>query len=273
MTKKKWIVLSVSCCFLLSAVFLWFYFRGEAEPVQVKKASADQEMLYFTTLKFAQEPLPVSDHYVRKQLKKVFRVYAYRNIKTYKLHRQASRLFPVMEPILAKYGIPEDFKYIPLVESGLQAGTSHKGASGLWQFMPHTARQYGLKISESIDERHQVEKSTIAACKYLRSLYKEFNNWTLVAAAYNIGENKLKKLIKQQNQDSYFSIRFNPETASYVYKLVAMKEIIEQPVRHGYHKVAPAAYAINPAAPRFYLNNLLRGSIHTRSRLLDEVNY
>jgi membrane-bound lytic murein transglycosylase D len=272
MTKKKWIVISVSCCLFFSAVFLWFYFRGSAKPMQVQSVVPDEEMLYYTTLNFAQEPLPVSDHYVRKQLKKVFKVYAYKNLKTYKLHRHASRLFPIMEPILAKYGIPEDFKYVPLVESGLHSGTSHKGASGLWQFMPETARQYGLKVNAAIDERHQVVKSTIAACKYLRRLHKEFGNWTLVAAAYNIGDNKLKKLIDKQNQDSYFSIRFNPETASYVYKLIAMKEIIERPARHGYSKATPAAYAITPQASRYYPDNLLRGSIHTRSQL-EEVNY
>ena len=123
---------------------------------------------------------------------------------------------------------------MPLVESGLKSGTSPKGASGYWQFMPQTARDFGLRVNSELDERQNMERSTIAAAKYLKSLYKEFGSWTLAAAAYNIGEGGLRKQISRQNQDNYFKMSLNRETASYVYKLISMKEIIENPTRHGY---------------------------------------
>ena len=109
----------------------------------------------------------------------------YRNIQSNILQNKAAKLFPIIEPILQAYGIPDDFKYIPLVESGLDGGISSKGAKGLWQFMPGTARTYGLKVGKGVDERANVQKSNIAACKYIKELYAEFNSWTLAAAAYN----------------------------------------------------------------------------------------
>ena len=150
------------------------------------------------------------------------------------MHAKALKLFPVIEPILAFYGIPEDFKYIPLVESGLCEGTSPKGAKGIWQFMPGTARSYGLKVGHGKDDRMNVRKSTIAACKYIKELYGEFNSWTLAAAAYNNGSIKLERAINRQNEDNYFRMSLNRETGSYVYKIIAMKEIISKPSKYGY---------------------------------------
>ena len=264
MKTKKMLTVSFGLLGLaLIARFLLFNSEQAPAPAPKEVAASKWDDAYIASLHFANESLPVVDHYVLKKVKGVFNTYSYANLRSYRLHRVASRWFPVMEPILEKYGIPEDFKYIPLVESGLQSGVSHKGAAGVWQFMPHTAKAYGLKINGAVDERHQVQKSTIAACKYIRSLYKEFNNWTLVAAAFNIGENKLKRIIRQQKQDDYFSIRLNPETAIYVYKLIAIKEIIEHPNLHGYDKAPIPAYAINLPDTRFYTNNLLRGVIHS----------
>lgn len=187
-----------------------------------------------TPLSFANETVPVKDARVNWRMAKMLTAHSYKSLQTHCLHKKALKWFPVMEPILQYYGIPEDFKYIPLVESGLLSGTSSKGASGYWQFMPQTARDYGLKVNGNVDERQQVRKSTIAACKYIRSLYTEFHNWTLVAAAYNIGETKLKHQMAIQNKHNYFKIKLNRETASYVYKLVSMKEIIENPAKYGF---------------------------------------
>jgi hypothetical protein len=137
---------------------------------------------------------------------------------------------------LKAYGIPEDFKYMPLVESGLAEGTSPRGASGYWQFMPGTARSYGLRVNSVVDERKNMRKSTIAACKYLKELHGIFNSWTLAAAAYNIGEINLLRQMARQGQKNYYKMRLNGETASYVYKLIAMKEIIENPIQYGFVK-------------------------------------
>ncbi|TDQ07669.1 lytic transglycosylase domain-containing protein [Pedobacter metabolipauper] len=190
-------------------------------------------------LNFAEETLPLGDAKVERKMKKVLAAYNFSKLQTNRLHRKAAEWFPVIEPILAAYGIPEDFKYVPLVESGLQGGVSPKGAAGFWQFMPGTARNYGLKVNSRVDERKNLRKSTIAACKYIKELYGIFDSWTLVAAAYNVGDGHMRKQIDRQNQDNYFKMKLNRETAGYVYKLISMKEIVEDPVRYGYR--APRA--------------------------------
>lgn len=195
-------------------------------------------------LNFAEETLPLGDARVERKMKKVLAAFSHSKLQTSRLHNKAAEWFPVIEPILAAYGIPEDFKYIPLVESGLKAGVSPKGASGIWQFMPGTARSFGLKVNSNVDERNNLRKSTIAAAKYIKELYSIFDNWTLVAAAYNVGDNHMQRQINRQKQDNYFKMKLNRETAGYVYKLISMKQIVEFPVRYGY-KTPRALLAYN----------------------------
>ncbi len=195
---------------------------------------AEEAEFTLAQLEFADETLPLGDARINGKMKKILASYAYRHLQTNRLHRKAAEWFPIIEPILAAYGIPNDFKYVPLVESGLQGGTSPKGASGFWQFMPGTARTYGLKVNSNVDERKNLKKSTIAACRYIKELYGIFESWTLVAAAYNVGDVHMKRQINRQNQDNYFKMKLNRETGGYVYKLISMKEIMENPVRNGY---------------------------------------
>jgi len=197
-----------------------------------------------TDYNFANEALPVNDARVNTKLRHSIKQHNYLSIQSNVLQFKAQKLFPIIEPILRMYGIPEDFKYIPLVESGLCSGTSPKGAAGIWQFMPGTARTYGLKVGHGIDERLNVRKSSIAACKYIKELYGEFNSWTLAAAAYNNGEIKLQRQITKQNQDNYFRMHLNRETGVYVYNLIAMKEVISKPVAYGFKPV----YAHTPTS-------------------------
>ncbi|MXV51790.1 transglycosylase SLT domain-containing protein [Pedobacter sp. HMF7647] len=216
----------------------------QVKPVQtVSKKTSQNEQTLATEVKaeapksrlnFANEDLPVGDPKVNYKVYKALKNHSYEKIQTTKLHRKAMQWFPVIEPILRIYGIPEDFKYIPLVESGLQAGTSPKGASGYWQFMPGTARNYGLRVNSAVDERQDMRKSTVAACKYLNEMYKSLKSWTLVAAAYNLGDVKLLRQINRQNQDNYFKLKLNRETGSYIYNLVSMKQIIENPSKYGF---------------------------------------
>ncbi len=185
-------------------------------------------------LNFANEPLPVHDQKVAVKLKYSLTQHSFKKLQTNLLHHRAAILFKVIEPILKAYGIPDDFKYIPIVESNLEAGISPKGARGLWQFMPCTARTYGLKVGRRNDERLNLKKSTVAACCYLRELYGEFHNWTLVAAAYNNGSMKLAHQMRLQKKHSYFRMHLNHETGNYIYDLVAVKEIITRPGDFGY---------------------------------------
>ena len=187
-------------------------------------------------LNFAKEKLPLSDRRVARKMKKVLTAYSYNKLQTSRLKQVAREWFPVIEPILAAYGIPDDFKYVPLLESGLKSGMSPKGANGFWQFMPGTARSYGLTVNADLDERNNLRKSTVAACKYIRELYGIFDNWTLVAAAYNVGDHHMKKQIHRQNEDNYFKMNLNRETGGYVYKLISMKEVLRKPANSSEHR-------------------------------------
>src|SRR5690606_39966931 len=192
---------------------------------------------YFASLSYANENMPLGDQGIEEKMMHSLREYSYANRRSHRLHRKAKPALNRVAAILRSHGVPEDFKYIPLVESGFASGTtSHRGASGYWQFMPATARSFGLRVDNVTDERQDIEKSTIAAAKYLKALYREFNSWTLVAAAFNIGEGRLRRAIDRQHEDNYFRLKLNKETGSYVYKLISMKEIIEHPVLHGYHR-------------------------------------
>jgi len=183
---------------------------------------------------FANEALPVNDAGVNRRMQHSLQKHNFKRVQSNVLQSKAEKLFPIIEPILRAYGIPDDFKYIPLVESGLCAGTSLKGAKGLWQFMPGTARTYGLKVGHGVDERMNVRKSTVAACVYIKELYGEFNSWVLAAAAYNNGSIKMEHAINRQKEDNYFRMHLNHETGTYVYNLIAMKAIISEPKKYGY---------------------------------------
>ncbi len=206
--------------------------RAQTEIISVSEPKEEEVKVSEARTKapsFANEKIPLHD---KKVAYRMYRVNKTNNVEPEertKLHKRAKKFFPIVEPILVKYGIPKDFKYIPLVESGFERHTSsYRGASGYWQFMPGTARTYGLTVNRSVDERADIRKSTVAACLYFQELYKEFKNWTLVAAAYNYGETKLWNQIVRQKHRNYYNLKLNRETATYVYKLVSMKELIEK---------------------------------------------
>jgi len=184
---------------------------------------------------FADEDIPANNLQVNRKLQHSIWQNSFKYLGSDLLHRKAEEMFPIIEPILKMYGIPEDFKYVPLVESALDGGKSARGARGQWQFMPGTARTYGLRVGKGHDDRMDLLKSTVAACIYLRELHDEFNNWTLTAAAYNLGSVKLERAIKNgDKQRNYFKMHLNAETGSYVYKLIAMKAVISKPADYGY---------------------------------------
>ncbi|RCH54687.1 lytic transglycosylase domain-containing protein [Mucilaginibacter hurinus] len=239
MTKKH----LITCSVMLVVIFISVFGLSNATEVKKVKITRTSPLIFKDVpeaevpfFSFADEAIPVNDARVDRKMSYSLWIHSYKKVHSNILHIKAEKLFPVIEPILEYYGIPEDFKYVPLVESGLREGTSPKGARGLWQFMPGTARHYGLKVGRGKDERLNVRKSTVAACKYLRALYDEFDSWTLAAAAYNNGSVKIGRAMNKQNEDNYFRMRLNRETGMYVYKLVAMKEIIENPGKYGYNE-------------------------------------
>lgn len=203
-------------------------------PIEVPVSQEPTSLM--DKLNFAQESLPTGDKRIEQKMKKTLAAHSFGNLQTHRLHRKAAEWFPIIEPILAAHGIPNDFKYVVLVESGMKSGVSPKGASGVWQFMPATARLYGLKVNAKIDERNNLKKSTVAAAKYIKDMYKVLNSWTLAAAAYNVGGGRLSRQMDSQNQNNYYKLKLNKETGAYVYKIISMKQIMEHPVRYGYKK-------------------------------------
>ena len=185
------------------------------------------------TLTFAGESVPLATYYVRESLDNELIVNMYRQSSTVLYFKRANRYFPIIEPILKKNGIPIDFKYLCVIESGLTNATSPAKAQGFWQFISSTGAKYGLEVNDEVDMRDNLIASTEAACKYLRSLYNRFHSWSAAAAAYNCGENGLSRRIEKQGTSVYYDI--NSETSRYVYRILAMKLIMQNPRQYGYY--------------------------------------
>jgi membrane-bound lytic murein transglycosylase D len=148
--------------------------------------------------------------------------------------KRANRVFPIIEPILAKNGIPDDFKYLAVIESALMNATSPAGAKGVWQFMPDTAREKGMEVSETVDERYNLEKSTEAACKYLNVAKNKLGSWSLAAASYNGGMAGISSQIEFQKVTNYYDLLLIEETHRYVFRILALKEIMKNPILYGF---------------------------------------
>ncbi len=187
------------------------------------------------TLSFSGEKIPLDIFYVREALDRELSVNTYWHSSTLQLIKKAHRWFPMFDSILESKGIPSDFKYLSVIESGLSNVVSPAGATGYWQFMKSTAKEYGLEVNNEIDERYNIKKSTEAACEYLLKSYKEYQDWTLVAAAYNAGNNGIRKQLEKQKSSSYFDLLLNEETSRYIYRILAIKLIFENPENYGFY--------------------------------------
>ena len=183
---------------------------------------------------FCDELVPLNQEDIYERLEKEMIVNTYWHSKTLLTYKRSKKYFPIIEKILKEYNIPDDIKYLVVAESGLENATSPAGAKGFWQFMKKTGQQYNLESSSEVDERYNLEKSSIAACEYLQYLYNMFNDWTLAAAAYNMGENALKRNIKKQKVDNYYDLKLNNETSRYIFRIVAIKTIFEEPENYGF---------------------------------------
>lgn len=184
---------------------------------------------------FAGEEIPEGNFDALERLDRELAVNSYYHSNTILSIKRANRFFPVIERILRENGIPADFKYLAVAESTLQNATSPAGAKGYWQFLKSVGQQYGLEINGEVDERYHIEKATQAACGLLNDNYRQLGSWTLVAAAYNMGINRLKRLMAQQKADSYYALNVNEETSRYVFRIMAIKEILSDPKRFGFH--------------------------------------
>jgi membrane-bound lytic murein transglycosylase D len=200
---------------------------------------------YPLDMDFCGEKVPTNLADVKERLDREMLVNINMNASTAILIKRANKVFPIIEPILDKNGVPDDFKFLAVIESGLINAISPSGAKGVWQFMPATAKESKLEVTEQVDERYHIEKATQAACEYLLKAKNKFGNWTVAAASYNGGMTGLQNHITFQQTSDYYNLWLTDETARYVFRILALKEIMKNPEKYGflipkevlYHKI------------------------------------
>jgi membrane-bound lytic murein transglycosylase D len=185
-------------------------------------------------LEFAGEKIPTENFEVYERMEREFLSNTYWHSATILAIKRANRWFPVIEPILKKNNIPDDFKYLSIAESNLENVISPAGATGFWQFMKPAGEKYGLEINSQVDERYDVEKSTEAACKYLRDSYDMFGSWIVAAASYNMGQDGVQNQRERQKSKNYFNLVLNSETSRFVARIVSLKYILQNPQKYGF---------------------------------------
>lgn len=186
------------------------------------------------SVQFADEWINLNDLDLKERFDRELIVNNFWHSNTILYLKRANRWFPLMREVLKEEGVPQDLLYLAVIESGLTQATSPSGARGFWQFMEPTARDYNLRVDNQVDERLNIEKSTRAACKYLKNAYQKFDSWFLAAASYNMGEGGVQSNLDRQGVSSYFDLFLNSETARYVFRMLAVKEIMNNPEKFGF---------------------------------------
>ena len=240
MKKPVYIYTSLIAAFFTIALFSSYSEQDTLPPSEPKMrpdglGQVVQSIDLNRSFDFAGEALPTDNFDVRERLEREFEVNSYWHSSTLQNLKLSGRYFPIFERIFAEEGIPDDFKYLAVAESGLRHPTSPAGAKGIWQFMKGTAEEYGLEVNSEVDERMHVEKATRATAQYLKKRYEKFGNWTLTAAAYNAGERRINSEKEEQLAQSYYDLNLNAETARYIFRIVAIKEIMKNPAKFGFY--------------------------------------
>ena len=225
--KKATIIVSI---IFLSGLFIY----AASNETKNKIAHEGTSQFFPESIDFSGEKTPLQISDVRERLDRELLVNANLDASTLLIIKRANRAFPIIEPILKKYDVPDDFKYLAVIESALLNAVSPAGAKGVWQFMPVTAREKGMEVNEIVDERYNLEKSTEAACKYLLEAKAKFGSWTLAAASYNGGMTGVNNQIEMQKVSNYYDLLLNDETSRYVFRILALKEIMSNPAKFGF---------------------------------------
>jgi hypothetical protein len=237
---SNWLLLTIGAFSSILILSLWSFTTANStteSELSEKQWEGNYKVFALPTpenVMFAGEEVPIKIIDVGEKLDRELLVNTYWHSNTFLMMKRANRWFPVIEPILEENGIPDDFKYLALIESGLTNAVSPAGATGFWQFLKSTGQSYGLEINGEVDERYHVEKATEAACKYLNQGHEKYGSWALVAASYNMGMNGLSKQLEKQKVESYWDLLLNRETSRYVYRILAVKEILNSPDTYGF---------------------------------------
>lgn len=244
--KNRFSYFSLISGVLFTALIMWSFAYKEKPVVKVKSDHDLPQMIepvdLNKTFTFAGHTLP-STMDVKERLDRELLVNSYWQSNTLLMLKRANRYFPTIERILREHGVPEDFKYLAVAESGLMNVTSPANAKGFWQFRNLAAKEFDLEVNDEVDERYHLEKSTAAAAKYIKQLHNRFGSWIDAAAAYNMGPTNYSKILQSQGETSYYNLNINEETSRYVFRLVAMKEVMSQPQQHGFYIKQEQLYA------------------------------
>lgn len=186
-------------------------------------------------IKFANEKVPIENFDVFESLDREILVNTYWQSQTLIFIKKSNRYFPIIEPILKANDVPDDFKFLAVAESGLANVTSPSGAKGFWQFLKGTATDHKLEVNGEVDERYHLEKATQAACEFLKKSYEKYGSWSMAAASYNMGRRKLSQHANRQKSNNYYDLILGDETGRYVYRLIALKLIMQNPNKYGFY--------------------------------------
>ena len=235
MSRLKFTYFFIICLALL--IFLSSSFKSQSDEQNSQKHPLSDYNVYALplpkTLDFSGESMPLIKQDVKERMDRELLVNTYWQSNGFLLLKRAHKYFPIIEPILEAYGVPDDFKYLALIESGLQNVTSPAGAKGFWQIMKSTAKEYGLEVNANVDERYNLILSTKVACEYLLKAKQRFGSWTLAAASYNAGMNGISSELERQSVDNYYDMLLGQETGRYVFRIVALKEITNNAKKYG----------------------------------------
>lgn len=239
------IVLGIVC--LLGFVCLYEWAGGQGTVPKTPSVPATPVAVPYyappSAMDLCGEGVPLHDQEVKERLDREFSIVVYGHAQVYLWLKRAERYFPAIEKQLAQSGLPDDLKYVAVAESDLMvSATSSAGAAGPWQFIPSTGLNYGMAQTKLIDERRDFEKATSGAFRYLKDLHDLFQNWTLAISAYNCGERRVQDEMRKQKGVTYYSLRLPLETERYVFRILAIKEVLSHPLRYGYALPKGAGY-------------------------------
>jgi membrane-bound lytic murein transglycosylase D len=242
---KKVLYAQAVLLLLLTAYLVWRDVLAPREPRTVREIVVSYGVPVLDLpgqLEFAGERVPLEVPDVRERLDRELHVNTYWHSNTIFLLKRGARWLPDIERILTENGIPADFKYLSVIESDLLNKVSPSEAVGFWQLLKGTARDYGLEVNDEVDERYHPLKATEAAVKYLKKSKERFGTWTNAAASYNMGVRGLQNSISRQGSKSYYDLLLNEETSRYIFRILAIKLIFEQPDKYGFHLLPEQLY-------------------------------
>jgi hypothetical protein len=228
-------ILFFSCIGIIPILFYNAIHKSDLEPeIQTHPSYKIKSIKLPDNLNLAGERVPVEINDVKERMERELLVNTYWQSNGILLLKRAHKYFPLLEPLLKKYDLPDDFKFLALAESGFTDETSSAGAAGMWHFMETTGKEYGLEINDNVDERYNIEKSTAVAAAYLKKSKERLGSWTLAAAAYNAGNYGIARRLEAQQVDNYYDAKLPNETERYVFRILALKEILSNPRKYGF---------------------------------------